>query len=159
LTDQTVKHIITVRSFEEVIIVNSEFTIAVHSLVYLAYLPDHMASSQAIAHNVATNPVRVRKIMSLLRESGFVKTKEGIGGGYTLTANPEEMTLGQVYRSVSMGAIKPTWCKGEREETCMISTNIQEVVNSIFSDADQYFAEYLDKTTIQSVLNQIKECK
>ncbi|WP_456274967.1 Rrf2 family transcriptional regulator [Bacillus sp. AK031] len=138
---------------------NSEFTIAVHSLVYLAYLPDHMASSQAIAHNVATNPVRIRKIMSLLRGSGFIKTKEGTGGGYTLTADPEELTLGQVYRSVSMGAIKPAWCKGEREESCLISTNIQEVVDGIFFDADQYFADYLDKTTIQSVLNKIKECK
>ncbi|WP_409254324.1 RrF2 family transcriptional regulator [Bacillus sp. SCS-153A] len=136
---------------------NSEFTIAVHSLVYLAYLPDHMASSQAIAQNVATNPVRVRKIMSCLRDAGFIKTKEGTGGGYTLTAEPGEITLGQVYRAVSFGAIKPTWCKGEREDSCMISTNIQEVVNGIFSEADQYFAEYLDKTTIEMVLNQIKQ--
>ncbi|MGD6801783.1 Rrf2 family transcriptional regulator [Rossellomorea vietnamensis] len=135
---------------------NSEFTIAVHSLVYLAYLPDHMASSQSIAHNVATNPVRVRKIMSCLREAGFVKTKEGTGGGYTLTADPKDITLGQVYRSVSFGAIKPTWCKGEREKSCLISTNIQEVVNGIFLEADQFFAEYLDKTTIKSVLNQIR---
>ncbi|MDF2719721.1 MAG: hypothetical protein K0R28_6646, partial [Paenibacillus sp.] len=28
---------------------NSEFTVAVHSLVFLAYLPDHMASSELIA--------------------------------------------------------------------------------------------------------------
>ncbi|EDL66731.1 possible transcriptional regulator (rrf2 family protein) [Bacillus sp. SG-1] len=139
--------------------VNSEFTIAVHSLVYLAYLPDHMASSQAIAQNVATNPVRVRKIMSCLRDTGFVKTKEGTGGGYTLTAEPGDITLGQVYRSVSYGAIKPTWCKGEREESCLISTNIQEVVNGIFTEADQYFAEYLDKTTIESVLNQIRQTR
>ncbi|RIW34686.1 Rrf2 family transcriptional regulator [Bacillus salacetis] len=136
---------------------NSEFTIAVHSLVYLAYVPDHMASSQAIAQNVATNPVRVRKIMSALREAGFVRTKEGTGGGYTLAAEPRDITLGQVYRSVSFGAIKPAWCKGEREESCMISTNIQQVVNGIFADADEIFAEYLDKTTIQSVLEQIKQ--
>ena len=138
---------------------NSEFTIAVHSLVYLAYLPDHMASSQAIAQNVATNPVRIRKIMSCLRDMGFVKTKEGTGGGYTLAALPEEITLGDVYRSISSGALKPTWCKGDREESCMIATNIQEVVNGIFVEADQFFAEYLDNTTIQSVLNQIKTRK
>lgn len=138
--------------------VNSEFTIAVHSLVFLAYLPDHMASSELIAKNVSTNPARIRKIMSCLRKNGIVKTKEGVGGGYILNGDPQDITLAQIYRTVSCGTIKPHWCTGDPEETCLISSNIQAVMDEIFDEADVYFEKYLNKITIESVLKKIKQC-
>ncbi|MEW9669911.1 Rrf2 family transcriptional regulator [Ammoniphilus sp. 3BR4] len=137
---------------------NSEFTIAVHSLVFLAYLPDHMASSDLIAKNVATNPARIRKVMGCLRKGGFVKTKEGIGGGYILNGDPQDITLAQIYRNVSCGTIKPHWCTGDPEESCLISSNIQGVMDEIFDEADAYFEKYLDQITIDSVLKKIKQC-
>lgn len=111
---------------------NSEFTVAVHSLALLAYLPDHMASSERIARNVATNPTRIRKIMSTLRKHGFVKTKEGIGGGYILNCVPNEVTLAQIYRALSGGTLKPHWCSGNPEEDCLVSANIQAVMDHFF---------------------------
>lgn len=138
---------------------NSEFTIAVHSLVFLAYLPEHMASSEQIASNVCTHPARIRKIMSCLRKHGFVKTKEGIGGGYILNCNPEDVTLAQIYRNIACGTIKPNWCTGDPEEQCMISSNIQIVMDDIFSEAEVYYEKYLDRITIQSVLEKIKQCR
>ena len=48
---------------------NSEFTIAVHSLVLLAHLPDHMATSEEIAANVSTHSARIRKVMGFLAKS------------------------------------------------------------------------------------------
>jgi Rrf2 family protein len=139
--------------------VNSEFTIAVHSLVFLAYLPDHMASSELIAKNVSTHPARIRKIMSCLRKNGFVKTKEGIGGGYILNCNPQEITLAQIYRTVSCGTLKPHWCTGDPEQACLISSNIQVVMDQIFNEAEVYFEKYLDQITISSVLEKIKQCR
>ncbi|GAE35533.1 RrF2 family transcriptional regulator [Halalkalibacter akibai] len=136
---------------------NSEFTIAVHSLVFLAYLPDHMASSQVIANNVATNPARIRKIMSCLRKNELIQTKEGIGGGYILKKDPNEITLGQIYRSVSCGTIKPNWCSGDPEVNCVIASNISIVMDDVFEDADQYFSMYLDQISIASILNKIKQ--
>jgi len=138
--------------------VTSEFTIAVHSLVFLAYLPEHMASSELIAKNVSTNPARIRKIMSCLRNAGYVKTKEGIGGGYILNKNPGEITLAQIYRSVSCGTIKPNWCSGDPEESCLVSANIQTVMDNIFDEADAYLEKYLSGITIKSVLGKIKQC-
>lgn len=136
--------------------VNSEFTIAVHSLVLLAHRPDHMASSELIAKNVCTNPARIRKIMSSLRKQGFVKTKEGIGGGYILACDPKEVTLAEIYRSVSNGTLKPQWCSGDPEESCMVSSNMHHVMDHIFCEAELYFTNYLDRITIESVLQKIK---
>ena len=54
---------------------NSEFTIAVHSLVFLAHLPDHMATSEEIAVNVSTHSARIRKVMGFLRKAGYVSNE------------------------------------------------------------------------------------
>ena len=47
------------------IIMNSEFCIAVHGLVFLK-LKKQCLSSEALAENICTNPARVRKVMAKL---------------------------------------------------------------------------------------------
>ncbi|MDQ0201650.1 RrF2 family transcriptional regulator [Neobacillus ginsengisoli] len=137
---------------------NSDFTIAVHYLVYLVYLPDHMACSGSIAANVCTNAARIRKIMSCLRNHGFVKTKEGIGGGYILDCNPQEVSLADIYRTVSRGSLKPNWYTGDPEQKCIVSSNTQVVMNQIFNKAKLYLEKYFENITLRSVLEKIKLC-
>ncbi|WP_057913550.1 RrF2 family transcriptional regulator [Peribacillus muralis] len=137
---------------------NSDFTIAVHSLVYLAYLPDRMASSESIAENVCTNSARIRKMMSSLRNKGYVKTKEGVGGGYILVCNPEEVTLADIYITVSHGTLKPNWCTGDPDRKCVISSNTQLVMDQILDEAELYFEKYLENITLSAFLEKIKQC-
>ncbi|MBP3041716.1 Rrf2 family transcriptional regulator [Bacillaceae bacterium Marseille-Q3522] len=135
---------------------NSEFTIAVHSLVLLANLPDHMASSEKIAKSVSTHSARIRKIMSLLRKQGFVTTKEGIGGGYILNCNPQEVTLGQIYRTISCTALKLHWCTNDPHKSCFVATNIQDVMDQIFNEAEIHLMQYLDQITIDAIVEKLK---
>lgn len=137
--------------------VNSEFTIAVHSLALLAHIPGHMASSELIAQNVCTNPARIRKIMGILRKNGFVKTKEGVGGGYILACDPDAVTLAEIYHSMSKGTLKPHWCSGDPKEACLVSANIHNVMDQIFTEAELYYTKYLEQLTIQSVLDKIRQ--
>ncbi|MDQ1145997.1 Rrf2 family protein [Bacillus sp. SORGH_AS 510] len=138
---------------------NSDFVIALHSLVLLANLPNQMANSEVIAENVCTNPARIRKIMSTLRKSGYVKTKEGIGGGYVLECDPEITTLSQIYQAMSVGSLKPNWCTGDPEKACVISSNTQVVMDNIFTEAEMHLQSYLKQVTISNVLERIKGCK
>jgi len=135
---------------------NSDFVIAMHSLVLLANIPDHMANSDTIAENVCTNPARIRKVMSILRKNGYVKTKEGIGGGYLLSCDPENTTLSQIYLTISSGSLKPHWCTGDPERKCVISSNTQSVMDEIFIEAEQHMQAYLGQITISRVLDRIK---
>lgn len=137
--------------------VNSEFSIAVHSLVFLAYTPDRSATSDRIADNVNTHPSRVRKVMSGLRKHGFVATREGIGGGFRLNIDPGQVTLAEIYRSTSIGSMKPAWCSGNTEESCLIACNIAEVMEHIFCEAEQQMLVYLQQMTISDVLECIRE--
>ncbi|MFK9093610.1 RrF2 family transcriptional regulator [Bacillus salipaludis] len=135
---------------------NSDFVIAMHSLVLLANKPDHMANSETIAENVCTNPARIRKVMGILRKNGYVKTKEGIGGGYLLSCDPEKTTLSQIYLVISSGSLKPNWCTGDPEQECVISSNTQSVMDEIFNEAEQHMQSFLSQLTISSVLDRIK---
>ncbi|MDF2721075.1 MAG: transcriptional regulator [Paenibacillus sp.] len=134
---------------------NSEFTIAVHSLILLAYLPEHRASSDTIACNVSTNPARIRKIMGLLREHGLVTTKEGIGGGYLLSCDPAKTTLARIFRAVSCEALQSQWNSGDPQHSCLVAANMHKVMSGIFRDAAACYVQHLEQLTIQSVLDQM----
>ncbi|ALS25964.1 Rrf2 family transcriptional regulator [Paenibacillus cisolokensis] len=138
---------------------NSEFTIAVHSLVLLAYLPERMATSETIAVNVGTHPARVRKVMSCLRRGGYVDTREGSGGGYWLTAQPAEVTLKDIYRVIAIGSLMPNWCSGNPDADCIVGSNMKEVMYGIFCAAEQRLESYFAGITIADVLAQIRECE
>jgi len=137
---------------------NSEFTIAVHCLVLLAYHPGKMASSDFIATNVSTHPARVRKVIGFLRKTGYVTSKEGIGGGFTLHCDPAQVTLGEIYRLVAAGSLKPNWCSGDENLACIVSSNIEEVMNQVFADAEQHLEFFFEGLTISNVIEQLK-CK
>jgi Rrf2 family protein len=137
---------------------NSEFTIAVHSLVLLAYLPEGSASSETIAENVRTNPARVRKVMGYLKRSGYVATREGSGGGYRLLKDPAEVTLKDVYRLIAQGSLMPNWCSGDPECDCLVGSNMNEVMNGIFCTAEQQLEEFFSGLTIAGVLKNIRSC-
>ncbi|WP_373233225.1 Rrf2 family transcriptional regulator [Cohnella sp.] len=134
---------------------NSEFVIAVHSLILLAHRPDGMASSEEIASNVCTNPVRVRKVMSCLRKNGFVDTREGSGGGYKLSREPDGITLANIYRALAAGSLAPSWCSGDPEMECVVSSNMGEVMNSVFCGADQHLEQYFEAITIGQMLSKL----
>ncbi|WP_438435258.1 RrF2 family transcriptional regulator [Gorillibacterium sp. sgz500922] len=138
---------------------NSEFTIAVHSLVFLTYQSGGMATSDEIAHNVNTHPSRVRKVMSCLRKSGYVATKEGLGGGYLLSRSPGEVTLAELYGATSVGSIKPGWCSGSEEAECMVACHMAEVMDHIFGEAEREMLIYLEKLTIRDVLDRIRSAE
>ncbi|MGG1515773.1 Rrf2 family transcriptional regulator [Paenibacillus oryzisoli] len=135
---------------------NSEFTIAVHSLVLLAHLPDHMATSEEIAANVSTHSARIRKVMGFLRKAGYVSTKEGIGGGFILSCKPEDVTLGEIYRLTCQGTLKPNWCSGDASKPCVVSSKMDKLMGKVFCDAEKQMEQYFDRLTIGGMLDQLK---
>jgi Rrf2 family protein len=134
---------------------NSEFNIAVHSLVFLANLPDHMASSDLLSANVCTNPVRIRRVMNLLKKNGLVRVQKGTGGGYILDCEPEEITLGQIYRITSSGSLVSDWRSGDPNMDCRIASQIGDVMNQIYEGAESSFERFLDQFTIRDILDKL----
>src|SRR5690554_935371 len=116
-----------------------------------------MATSDMIAYNVNTHPSRVRKVMSCMRKSGYVRTREGMGGGFILSCEPKQVTLAQVYRTTSIGSMKPGWCSGNTEEECVVACNMTKVMEQIFHDSEEQLLIYLQQITINDVLLQVRD--
>jgi len=134
---------------------NSEFTIAVHSLVLLAHLPEHMATSEEIAANVSTHSARIRKVMGFLRKAGYVATKEGIGGGFILQCDPNRVTLAEIYRVTCPGSLKPHWCSGDESKSCVVSSKMDKVMSTVFANAEKQMEAYLEQHTIGDLLHRV----
>lgn len=55
---------------------NSDFTLAIHSLTLLALQPDRMSTSEYISESAGVHPVRIRKVLSLLKNMVLLNQKK-----------------------------------------------------------------------------------
>ncbi|MBT2686692.1 Rrf2 family transcriptional regulator [Bacillus sp. ISL-47] len=135
----------------------SDFTLAIHSLTYLALQPDRMSTSDAISGSAGVHAVRIRKVLSLLKKHGFIKSKEGLGGGFIFARDLSEVNLWDIYMITSEGALQPK-CP-ESNEQCVVGANMQRVLFNIFIGAEEHLGEYLKKFTLKDVVELIYEEK
>lgn len=133
---------------------NSDFVIAVHSLTYLAHVDGRLVTSDTIATSVSVHPVRVRKVLGLLRKHGYIKSKEGAKGGFLLGCHPEKVTLAELYRLTSEGSIKPKWPNPNPQ--CLIGANIESSMDGLFSSAERQMEQYFAQFTIADVLANVR---
>ncbi len=70
-----------------------------HVLLHMARHDGPMTSDE-IARMLDTNPVVVRRTMAGLRDSGYVRSEKGHGGGWLIETDLETVTLLDVHRAV-----------------------------------------------------------
>jgi Rrf2 family protein len=134
---------------------NSDFTLAIHSLTLLALQPDRMSTSEAISESAGVHPVRIRKVLGLLKKHGFIKSKEGTGGGFIFALDLDEVNLWDIYKLTSEGALQPK-CPDSNEK-CVVGANMHKVLFAIFLGAEEHLGEYLKHYSIKEVVDLIKE--
>lgn len=134
---------------------NSDFTLAVHSLTLLSLLPDRMCSSDAIAKSACVHPVRIRKVLGLLKRQGLIQSKEGTGGGFVFVKDPADVTLWELYKLTSEGSMLPKCPKANSE--CIVGSSMKSVLTSIFSEGEQHLGIFLNQYTIKDIIKQVKQ--
>jgi Rrf2 family protein len=136
---------------------NSDFTLAIHSLTYLALQLDRMSKSDAIAESAGVHAVRIRKVLSLLKKHEIIKSKEGTGGGFIFAKELNEVSLWEIYMITSEGTLQPK-CP-ESNKSCVVGANMQKVLFSIFLGAEEHLGEYLKQYTIKDIVDLISKEK
>ena len=81
---------------------SSKFVVAVHIMSALAVKREYfcegtVTSSKMLAGSVNTNPVVIRRILSILNEADLIISKPGPTGGAMLSRTPDKITLDEVY--------------------------------------------------------------
>ncbi|WLR57395.1 Rrf2 family transcriptional regulator [Mesobacillus subterraneus] len=134
---------------------NSDFTLAIHSLTLLALQPDRMSTSEAISESAGVHPVRIRKVLGLLKKHGIIKSKEGTGGGFIFALDLNEVNLWDIYKLTSEGALQPK-CPDSNEK-CVVGANMHKVLFAIFLGAEEHLGEYLKHYSIKEIVDLVKE--
>ncbi len=134
---------------------NSQFAVAVHVLAILARSCDERIKSDYIAKSVNTNPVVIRRLLSVLYENGLVVSQTGMCGGSCLTRQAKDISLLEVYRTVSKSevfALHPN----TPDQHCLIGKNIQTVLEKLQFELDEAIEEKLSKYTLQDVMEMVE---
>ncbi len=105
-------------------------------------------------------PVKfLEQILLTLKNAGLLRSRAGVGGGYYLAKAPDEITLGQVVRTLD-GPLAPISCVSQMayercvcddETTCGLRLTMLDVRNAI--------AEILDKTTLADVSTRVEKAQ
>ncbi|MDD2981239.1 MAG: Rrf2 family transcriptional regulator [Hespellia sp.] len=128
----------------------SEFSIAVHTLVFLNHKQD-CQTSERIAENVCTNPARIRKILSKLKKAGFIATKEGIDGGCHFVAEPGAITLEMIACALGETPVHVSKRTGSLDMDCQIASGMGGVMDDIYEQLNQACFKKLSEMTIADI--------
>lgn len=125
---------------------DSRLSSVLHVLLHMAQSEGPL-TSEALARMLGTHPVVVRRVLSSLRENGYVASTKGHGGGWVVACDLREVTLLDVYRAVG----EPTvFAMGHRLENpqCLVEQAVNEALDDAFRQAEALLVERLGGVTL-----------
>ncbi|WP_316159096.1 MULTISPECIES: Rrf2 family transcriptional regulator [unclassified Bradyrhizobium] len=128
---------------------NSQLSGILHVLLHMAE-HEGPVTSEALAAMMQTNPVVIRRIMAGLRDSGYVRSEKGHGGGWTLACDLATVTLRDVYDSLGRPSL---FAIGHRSETpdCLVEQAVNAALDTSIRAAEALLLARLGAITLASL--------
>jgi len=118
-------------------------SIAMHVMAHLAGAGDRWVTQHEIAHELEISENHLAKVCQRLVKSGFISAHRGPSGGIRLFADPERVTLLDVYQAIE-GPMTSDYCLLKRKmcpgQKCIMGGLVESVTGQI--------TDYFSKTTI-----------
>lgn len=107
-------------------------------------------TSEALAKAMDTNAVVIRRIMSGLRDHGYVRSEKGHGGGWTLARDLATISLRDVYDALGR---PPLFAVGNRTEApgCLVEQAVNAALDQAFDDAEALLLSRLGNVTLATL--------
>ncbi|MFD1941808.1 Rrf2 family transcriptional regulator [Paradevosia shaoguanensis] len=125
---------------------DSRLSGVLHVLLHMAR-HDGPLTSEMLAKAMDTNPVVIRRIMAGLRESGYVQSEKGHGGGWTLARPLEAITLRDIYDALGSPSLL---AMGNRTESpgCQVEQAVNAALGEVFDAAEAMLLERFGQVTL-----------
>ena len=108
---------------------------------------------KAISERQEISERYLEQIFSLLRKSGLIIGRKGAQGGYILSKNPNEITVGEVLRALEGESLLIDI--NEDEENCM-----ERFLNKIiWSEINKNINDYFDSITLECIVDEYRKEK
>lgn len=135
---------------------NTQFSIAVHLLISLAFNAEREMTSARLAMSVNTSPSFVRRVLAKLSKADLVSTTTGKAGFCSLAKRAEEISLLDVYRAVDA----PKAFAIHRypvQEACAVSCHIAAAMEKVLEKTQNSMESALGEMTLAEVLSDIRK--
>ena len=122
------------------------------SLHALIHLDRHVkrATSDAMAKMLGTNPVVVRRMMSGLREKGYLVSEKGHGGGWELHADLRDITLLDVYQAIGSPALFSIGPAAD-PSPCLVEHAVDARLDQALGEAEALLLQRFSQITVADI--------
>ena len=103
-----------------------------------------------IAEKQGISEKYLESIVSALSKAGFISGQRGKGGGYKLTREPADYSLGEIVRLVE-GRIQPVTCLEECNSRCMQRDSCK--TRTMWEELDHLTNSFLDDKTLEDLVD------
>jgi Rrf2 family protein len=103
-----------------------------------------------IAYRQSISEKYLEQIIALFNKAGYVKSIRGAQGGYHLTKEPKEYTVGMILR-LAEGSIAPVACVEDSADGCEKKGNC--VSSMLWQKMNDAVNEVVDNTTLQDLVD------
>jgi len=131
---------------------------AIHILLMIAVLSStNKITSEYLAASVGSNPVDIRRLLSSLKKAGLIHIPRGTGGA-TLTKEPKEITLLDIYSAVDSTSLNELiGIHTHTEPRCLFGRNINRLLAGPYTRIGDAVREEMSSVTLEDLLVQLQE--
>jgi DNA-binding IscR family transcriptional regulator len=122
---------------------------ALHLLLHMAEF-DGPTTSATLAQAMRTNPVVVRRMMSGLRNAGYVRSERGHGGGWEIACDLESTSLLDIYRALGSPTVV-AFGSQEPGSSCLVERAVTSALSEARAEAERTLLARLGEITLASL--------
>ena len=120
-----------------------------HLLIHMDRM-DGPLTSDAAAIMLGTNPVVIRRTMAGLRDAGYVRSVKGHGGGWSLTASLDDMTMLDVHRALGENRIFALG-PADPDPACLVEQAVNSSLESAMREAEALLLDRLADVSLADI--------
>ena len=98
-----------------------------YGLKATCYMADHygegVISLSTMASSIGVSEKYLEQLISTLRKAGLISANRGANGGYFLSKDPAQISVGEIIRALEDGLVIIDCLSGECDSKCGCSTN------------------------------------
>ena len=110
-------------------------------------------SIKSVSESRDINEKRLEQIIPYLTRGGLIVSTRVARGGYQLTKDPEDYTVGEILRTVE-GSIAPVFCLDEADPENQCSHCHACVTRDLWEQVDQAISNVVDHVTLADLVDR-----
>ena len=131
---------------------STNYAKAVHICIYLNLKGDQLINSTELADSVKTNPVVIRRLISILRQGNIVGSTPGASGGFYLKRQATEISLWDIYMATRE---EEFFKKPKVNPECVVSSNLAVLLHDSSMAAELSMKAELSKVKVSDLTKDL----